>query len=90
MEQRMLMTLEGLYRNGKIELTEPLDNHFENTPVIVTFLAKHSQSVSAFGLNESEAGELRSRLISFAQDWDNPDMDIYDDYDLTKANLPTR
>jgi hypothetical protein len=34
------MTLEGLYKNGKVELVGVLDKQFEDTPVLVTFLAE--------------------------------------------------
>jgi hypothetical protein len=30
--------------------------------------------------------ELRERLIGFAEDWDSPEMEIYDHYDETKPN----
>jgi hypothetical protein len=26
-------------------------------------------------------------LATFAEDWDSPEMDIYDNYDAVKANL---
>jgi len=29
-------------------------------------------------------------LASFAEDWDSPEMDVYDDYDAAKARLEAR
>ena len=31
------------------------------------------------GINASQAADLRSRLSTFAEDWNRPEMDIYDD-----------
>ncbi len=30
------------------------------------------------GINEEQAADLRARLVTFAQDWDSPEMSIYD------------
>jgi len=30
---------------------------------------------------------LRARLATFAEEWNAPEMDIYDNYDAAKANL---
>ncbi|MBC8492995.1 MAG: hypothetical protein H8D43_04340 [Chloroflexi bacterium] len=39
------------------------------------------------GMNEEQAAELRARLATFAEDWDSPEMSIYDNYDAAKAKL---
>ena len=83
----MFTTIEGVYRGGKIELAEmPSDVH-EGTPVIVTFLPPSSVDLSARGIDEVGAADLRSRLATFAEDWDSPEMSVYDNYDAAKANL---
>jgi hypothetical protein len=85
----MLRTIEGVYRNGKVELTEvPSDVHAEMR-VLVTFLEPQSIDLQARGIDEAEAAELRARLATFAEDWDSPEMAIYDDYDAAKAHLQT-
>jgi len=33
------------------------------------------------GIDEMQAADLRVRLSQFAEDWDSPEMDIYNDYD---------
>lgn len=38
------------------------------------------------GITREQAAELRARLTTF-EDWDDPEMDIYDDYDQALANL---
>jgi len=34
--------------------------------------------------------ELRDRLDRFAEEWDSPEMSIYDDYDASRANMEPR
>ena len=38
-----------------------------------------SIDLAARGINETKAANLRSRLQTFAEDWERPEMDIYDD-----------
>jgi hypothetical protein len=86
----MLRTIEGVYRNGKVELAEvPSDVH-EEMRVLVTFLEPQSIDLRARGIDEAHAAELRARLATFAEDWDSPEMAIYDDYDTAKARMQTR
>jgi hypothetical protein len=83
----MHKSVEGIYRNGKVELAEvPTDVHDE-TRVIVTFLEPRSIDLRVRGIDEAHAADLRARLATFAEDWDSPEMDIYDDYDAAKAHL---
>jgi hypothetical protein len=55
--------------------------------VIVTFLASDSLDLRARGIDSVQAADLRARLSTFAEDWDSPEMDVYNNYDATKANL---
>ena len=80
----MLKTIEGIYRDGKIELKEVPGEVRDKTRVIVTFLDPKLIDLRSRGIDEVHAAELRARLASFAEDWDSPEMDIYDDYDATK------
>ena len=86
----MLTTIEGVYRGGKIELAEMPPDVREGTPVIVMFLPSSSIDLQAHGIDEAQAADLRSRLATFAEDWESPEMSIYDNYDAAKANLQTR
>ena len=83
----MLKSIEGIYRNGKIELTELPGGIDNETPVIVTFLEHKFVDLEAYGINQSQASQLRERLAPFSEDWNNPDMDIYDNYDANKTQL---
>jgi hypothetical protein len=39
------------------------------------------------GIDQARAVELRARLGAFAEEWDSPEMDLYDNYDAAKADL---
>jgi hypothetical protein len=88
----MLPSVEGIYRNGRIELTELPDNVTEETRVIVTFIGSNIEAkgidLRSRGISQAEAEVLRSNFATFAEDWNHPDMDIYDDYN--SANILSR
>jgi hypothetical protein len=75
----MVKSVEGIYRNGKVELVEPLAEA-EGSRVIVTWV--HSADpidLRERGIDESQAADLRRRLASFTEDWDRPEMAAYDE-----------
>ena len=70
-------SIEGIYRNGKIELLDtPTD--VDEARVIVTFLSEGAIDLPERGIDEIAAVNLRSRLQTFAEDWDRPEMGAYD------------
>ena len=73
----MLNSIEGYYREGKIELSETPPANREGK-VIVTFLNDGAINLAERGIDEHQAAELRQRLKPFAEDWDRPEMDVYD------------
>lgn len=83
----MFKSIEGIYRNGKIELVQVPTDVRDETRVIVTFLEPRSIDLRERGIDEAHAADLRARLATFAEDWDSPEMDIYDDYDAVKAHV---
>jgi len=83
----MLKSVEGIYRDGKIELTELPSDVRAETRVIVTFLEPSSVDLKARGLDERQAADLRARLATFAPDWESPEMSAYDNYDSAYADL---
>ena len=83
----MLTSITGVYRHGQIILTEQPGDFPDDTQVIVTFLTTGGVDLVARGIDVQQAADLRSRLHSFAAEWDSPDMDVYDDYDTAKAAL---
>ena len=83
----MLKTIEGIYRHGRIELTEAPSEVREEARVLVTFLEPDRTDLRARGIDEAQAAEVRARLAVFAEDSENPDMAIYNEYDAAKARL---
>ncbi|MEK6764909.1 MAG: hypothetical protein AABY49_01580 [Planctomycetota bacterium] len=83
----MLNAIEGIYRNGKIELTEVPKDVNDETRVIVTFLKSKHILLHERGIGEKQAADLRGRLSTFAEDWDSPEMNIYDNYDESKSHI---
>ncbi len=90
----MLMSLKGIYRNGQVELAERPRNISTDTPVIVTFLETSEVDLREHGIDEQEAAALRASFATFptsldrcAEDWESPEMDIYDNYDVEKNKL---
>ena len=83
----MLTSVTGVYRNGQVILSEQPQNLPEEAQVIVTFLTASVLDLAARGIDEGQAADLRARLRTFATEWDKPEMDIYNDYDVAKAAL---
>jgi hypothetical protein len=83
----MLTSIKGVYRGGWVELEEQPSNVRDKTRVIVTFLESSPVDLQARGIDEAHAAELRARLVTFTEDWESPEMSVYDDYDTGKAKL---
>lgn len=74
----MLKTVEGVFRDGKIELLELPPSNARGR-VIVTFLeSEDTIDLRDRGIDESHAAELRHRLNAITEDWNRPEMDAYD------------
>ena len=74
----MLQSVEGIYRDGKVELLETPDG-MDGVRVIVTFLsASRTVDLPSRGIDQEQAADLRHWLRSFTEDWERPDMAAYD------------
>jgi hypothetical protein len=75
----MLKSVEGIYREGKIELLESVPEGTTGR-VIVTFVSATGTPVDLIprGITIEQAADLRRRLVTFAEDWQRPEMDAYD------------
>lgn len=72
-----MLTIEGTYKDGKVELAEK-PAQVNQSRVLVTFLESNGVDLQARGIDEAHAAELRARLKTFAEDWERPEADIYD------------
>lgn len=86
----MLRSVEGVLRDGQVQLPELPSDVRDGTPVIVTFMAPRTIDLRARGIDEAPAAELRGRLTTFVDDWDSPAMDAYDDYDAARGDTAPR
>ena len=48
--------------------------------------SSHSIDLQEGGIDKAQAANLRERLATFAEDWESPEMSIYDNYDAAKSN----
>jgi len=82
----MSTIIKGIYRDGKVELAEAPTNVPEETRVIVTFLDDTSVDLQSRGIDEAQASDLRTRLATFSDEWESPEMKVYDNYDAKKTS----
>ena len=82
----MSKTLQGVYRDGRIELLEEPNHDLKDGPVLITFLEAGEVDLQARGIDEKQAASLRTRLARFAEEWDSSEMQAYDDYDASKSS----
>ncbi len=75
----MMKAVEGIYRNGKVELTEPLDAAEGSRVIVTCVLGAGPVDLQERGIDETQAADLRRRLGAFAEDWDRPEMAAYDE-----------
>ena len=69
------MTIEGHVENGQIILDQAVALP-DGMKVRVELLS--ASDLNEHGINEQQAADLRQRLKPFAEDWDRPEMDVYD------------
>jgi hypothetical protein len=73
-----MLTIEGTYKDGKVELTQrPAE--ISQSRVLVTFLESKEIDLQSRGVDEAAAKDLRTRLNTFAEDWERPEASIYDE-----------
>jgi len=77
------MKINGVFRNGKIELAELPPNISE---AVVSVFFYPDISLSELAIDKKMASELREKFATFT-DWENPEMDVYNDCDLAKADF---
>lgn len=79
-----MKSVQGIYRDGRIELDELPGDVRDEARVIVTFLGSGGVDLRQRGISEAEAEALRGTLATFVDEWESPEMQEYDDYDAAK------
>ena len=74
-----MKSVEGVYRNGKLELLEPLAEAAGSRVIVTWVQSPGALDLRDWGIDEAQAAALRRRLASFAEDWDRPEMAVYDE-----------
>jgi hypothetical protein len=72
-----MLTIEGTYKNGQVVLEETPTDVIE-AKVLVTFLDTKEINLAERGISQERAAELRAMFSTIAEDWNRPEMDIYD------------
>jgi hypothetical protein len=83
----MLTTVEGVYRDGQIELKSLPRGVVNEAKVIVIFVSPDVVNLAAAGIERFQSKFLHNSLATFADDWNNPEMSIYDNYDAAKSQI---
>ena len=78
---------EEIYLNGGLEFVGNFNNPLKRERVIVTFLETKTIDLPSQGIDKAQVELLRTSLATFAEDWNSPEMIIYDDYHAAKAKL---
>lgn len=80
-----MLTVEGIFKDGRVELLEKVTDISE-AKVLVTFMETNDVELRGLGIGEQAALELRGKFAAF-DDWNDPAMDIYNEYDNAKSAL---
>jgi hypothetical protein len=74
----MLTSVEGIFQDGEVTLAEPAPEGASGR-VIVTFLPEPRLiDLRQRGIGKEQAEDLRARLSAISEDWQRPEMDVYD------------
>ncbi len=72
-----MLTIEGIYKNGQIVLTEK-PTRLGESKVLATFLEPREINLAERGIGQVQAAELKAKFGTMAEDWNKPEMDVYD------------
>lgn len=74
----MITSVEGTFRDGRVELDE-IPPNVKEARVIITFLPEPTSGRRGPNLSAREAADLRARLTAWEDDWNAPGMEAYDE-----------
>lgn len=71
-------------RDDKIMLGKNLENVRKEAVTTVTFNEPISIDLASQGIDKESAEVLRGNLVTFEEDWNSPEMSVYDNYEQAK------
>ncbi len=72
-----MLTIEGICKDGNIALNKEPSELTESRD-LVTFLQPVQIDLSEKGIGKEQAAKLGTKLNITREDWDRPEMDVYD------------
>ena len=80
------------FSNNLLELAEKLSiqiefNQQHQSHYLPPSMSEQQIDLAAHGIDKEQAEILRASLTTFADDWNSPEMSLYDNYDAARANL---
>lgn len=72
-----MLTIEGTYKDGQITLTET-PAQISESKVLIMFLESKEINLKERGIDKAQATELKAKLGTMTEDWNRPEMDVYD------------
>ncbi len=79
----MIQSVQGVFRNGKVELLEEPVN-IREAQVIVTFLTDAIGPAGGPWFTREEVADLRGKMAAWEEDWNAPGMEAYNDYETRR------
>jgi uncharacterized UPF0146 family protein len=76
------MAYDKVKRLGIIGVTSDLSGDLSTNPQDL----ESSVDLVAQGIDRDQAQALRTSFATFREDWESPEMSIYDNYDAARAN----
>jgi DeoR family transcriptional regulator, catabolite repression regulator len=83
------------FSNNLLELAEKLGiqielNQQHQSQYLPPSISEHQIDLATHGIDTAQAEILRASFMTFADDWNSPEMSLYDNYDAAKADLKAR
>ncbi len=74
-----MQTVRGIYTDGHIEILQKPAINQSRISVLITFLTDDDiVDLRERNIDETNAADLRQRLMCFGADWSSPEMNAYD------------
>lgn len=85
----MPTVIDAVYENGVLRplVMTDLKEHRRYRLVLEEADVSGETDLTAQGISQEQAVELRAGMQPFTEDWESEEMSVYDDYDTAKSRL---